>query len=163
MPLAGELSALYRRHAPTVYRRARQILGNGADAHEVVQDLFVSLLEKPEQFRASSSLTTFLYAATTNACLNRLRNTKNRQRILSEHASSLETTSDAVSAEQLLTLQRALLEMPDDFARAVIYYWVDGLSQDEIAPLLSCSRRHVGNLLERARVWAISQEQPHAE
>ncbi len=161
MPTVEDFSTLYRRHAPTVYRRARQILGSGADANEVVQDLFVSLLENPEQFRASSSLTTFLYAATTNACLNRLRNGKNRQRLLFEHTASLATIDASLSAEQRLTLQRALLDMPDDLARAVVYYWMDGLSHEEIARVLSCSRRHVGNLLQRAAVWTSSREQHH--
>ncbi len=160
---AAQFGALYRRHAPTVYRRARQILGNGADAHEVTQDLFVSLFERPQQFSAASSLTTFLYAATTNACLNRLRNAKNRERLLSEHATALEPTSDSLSAEQLLSLQRALLEMPDELARAVIYSCVDGLSHEEIARLLACSRRHVGDLLQRVSDWAIAQERDHGQ
>ena len=163
MPSAAEFSALYRRHAPTVYRRARQILGSAADAHEVMKDLFVSLFEKPEQFEGASSLTTFLYAATTNACLNRLRNAKNRQRLLDAQGPSLEPTSNSLSPEQLLMLQRALLEMPDELARAVVYSCVDGLSQDEIARLLSCSRRHVGNLLQRVNDWAMAQELHHAE
>lgn len=163
MPLDDDFSTLYRRHAPTVYRRARQILGSGADAHEVVQDLFVSLLEKPGQFRAASSLTTFLYAATTHACLTRLRNTKNRRRLLSEHTGSLSATDASPSAEQLLALQRALLDMPDELAQVVVYYCVDGLSHDEIARVLSCSRRHVGNLLQRATDWTKSREGHHAE
>jgi RNA polymerase sigma factor (sigma-70 family) len=163
MPTAAEFSALYRRHASTVYRRARQILGNASDAHEVTQDLFVSLFEKPEQFSAASSFTTFLYAATTNACLNRLRNSKNRERLLAEHVTTLETASDSLSAEQLLVLQRALLEMPDELARAAVYYCLDGLSHEEIARVLSCSRRQVGNLLQRVIGWGVSQERNHAQ
>lgn len=75
---------MYRRHAASVYRRACTLLGNEADAHEVLQDLFVSLLERPDQFAGGSSLPTFLYSATTHACLNRLRNQKNRARLLGE-------------------------------------------------------------------------------
>jgi len=142
-----------------VYRRARQILGNSADAHEVVQDLFLSLLERPDQYAQDTTLTTFLYVATTNACLNRLRNHKNRFRLLSENASMLQLTGDTLSPEQLLQVRRALLEMPDDLARAVIYACVDGLSHEEIARLLVCSRRHVGNLLSRVNDWGKSREE----
>lgn len=155
---SAEINALYRRHAPTVFRRARQILGNGPDAHEVVQDLFLSLFENPEQFSQASSVTTFLYAATTNASLNRLRNQKNRTRLLSEHATALEPAAGTLTAEQLLQLQRALLDMPEDQARAAIYACLDGLSHDEIARLLGCSRRHVGNLLSRVNAWERSEE-----
>lgn len=158
MPSAAEFSALYRRHAPTAFRRARQILGNNADAHEVVQDLFLSLFEKPEQYAQASTFTTFLYAATTNACLNRLRNHKNRFRLRTEQAEVREGKGDALSPEELLVLRRALLEMPDDLARAAVYACVDGLSHQEIADLLACSRRHVGDLLTRVNEWGKSQE-----
>ena len=32
---ASVLAAIYRRHAPSVFRRARRLLGNDADAHEI--------------------------------------------------------------------------------------------------------------------------------
>src|SRR5262245_26408626 len=76
-----QLEQLYRRHAPDAFRRARGLLANDADAHEVVHDLFLSLWERPEQFKGRSSMTTFLYAAVTHACLNRIRNLGNRARI----------------------------------------------------------------------------------
>src|SRR5688572_26052095 len=75
---------VYQRHAPAVFRRARQILGNAADAREIVQDVFLSLFEAPHQFRGKSSLSTFLYSATTHACLNRVRNQRNRERLIHE-------------------------------------------------------------------------------
>jgi RNA polymerase sigma factor (sigma-70 family) len=79
---------LYRAHAPGVFRRARQLLGHAADAHEVVQELFLSLFEKPAQYQSKSALTTFLYSATTHACLNRIRNQQNRERLRDEHVGS---------------------------------------------------------------------------
>jgi RNA polymerase sigma factor (sigma-70 family) len=78
------LDTLYRRHAPSVFRRARRLLGNDADAQEIVQEVFVSLFERPEQYAARSALTTFLYSVTTHACLNRIRNRKTRLRILEQ-------------------------------------------------------------------------------
>jgi RNA polymerase sigma factor (sigma-70 family) len=145
------LASVYRRHGPSVFRRARRILGLEADAQEVVQEVFLSLLEKPDQFRGTSSLTTFLYSATTHACLNRLRNSRNRERLEREHFAGAEdeTAGPALSAEQRVMLQRALSTMPEQLAQAAVYYLVDGLTQDEIARLLSCSRRHVGHLLGR--------------
>jgi hypothetical protein len=79
MPRIQRIRARLRR---SVFRRARRLLGNDADAHEVVQDLFVSLFERPEQFSQRSTLTTFLYSATTHACLNRIRNKKRRLQLL---------------------------------------------------------------------------------
>jgi RNA polymerase sigma factor (sigma-70 family) len=77
---------LYRRHAANAFRRARRLLANDADAHEVMHDVFLSLFERPEQYEGRSTLSTFLFSAVTHACLNRLRNDKTRRRLLEEHA-----------------------------------------------------------------------------
>ena len=46
----AHVADLYCRHAASVYRRALSLLGQEADAHEVLKDVFVSLLERPDQF-----------------------------------------------------------------------------------------------------------------
>jgi RNA polymerase sigma factor (sigma-70 family) len=154
------LDAMYRLHAPSVFRRARRLLGNDADAHEVVQDLFVSLFERPEQFSQRSTLTTFLYSATTHACLNRIRNKKRQLHLLATSASPLGTECRAgeVSPERLTLLHGMLARMPEELARVAMYYCVDDLTHDDIARLLGCSRRHVGNLLERLAEWGKAEE-----
>ena len=66
---AASFDDVYRRHAPSVHRRARQLLGNDADAHETVQDLFMSLYERPEQFSGKSTLTTLMFRLTQDPAL----------------------------------------------------------------------------------------------
>ncbi len=130
------------------------MLGVDADAHEVVQEVFLSLVERPEQFAGKSSVTTFLYSATTHACLNRMRNAKTRERLRKDRLPLPdETDASGLSAEQLVMLQQAVEAMPDELAEVAVYYLVDGLTHREIARLLSCSRRHVGNLLARLSEW----------
>jgi RNA polymerase sigma factor (sigma-70 family) len=151
---AADLDALYRAHAPTVFRRARRILGSEADAHEIVQDVFMSLYQHPEQFAGKSSVGTFLYGVTTHACLNRLRNQRNRQRLLSEQvAPAASDASSTLSPEDLSLLHDALRRMPEELAKVAVLYCVDGLTHEDIAHVLDCSRRHVGDLLERFRRW----------
>jgi RNA polymerase sigma-70 factor (ECF subfamily) len=151
---AADLDALYRAHAPTVFRRARRVLGSEADAHEIVQDVFMSLYQNPEQFAGKSSVATFLYGVTTHACLNRLRNQRNRQRLLSEQvAPAAGDTSRPLSPEDLSLLHDSLRRMPEELAQVAVLYCVDGLTHEDIAQVLDCSRRHVGDLLERFRRW----------
>jgi RNA polymerase sigma-70 factor (ECF subfamily) len=38
-----------------------------------------------------------------------------------------------------------------------LHHYLDELTHDEIAELLGCSRRHVGDLIARARAW-VAQE-----
>ena len=152
------LSELYRLHAASVFRRARRLLGNEAEAHEVVQDLFVSLLERPEQFAGRSTMSTFLYGATTHLCLNRLRNERNRARLMRGRTEPAEEAPHT-SADDVLALRAALASLPTQLAEVAVYYFVDELSHQEIATLLGCSRRHVGNLVLRVQQWGQAQEE----
>lgn len=102
-------------------------------------------------------MTTFLYSAITHACLNRIRNGKTRLRLLQEHASS-DSASAGPSAEQLAVLRSALASMPEPLAQVAVYRYVDELTHDDIARILDCSRRHVGDLLERLDQWSSSKE-----
>jgi RNA polymerase sigma-70 factor (ECF subfamily) len=124
-----------------------QILNDEAEAQDVLQEIFMSLLHDPRQFIGVSSVTTFLYAASTNRCLNRLRNSKTRKRLLATRP-----TSEAVDArsEQLAQLRQLLTRLPAELAAVVVYSYLDEMTHEEIAEQIGCSRRQVGNLLERA-------------
>ena len=152
----AQVAEVYRRHAAGVHRRARRLLGDEAEAHEVLQDLFVSLLERPDQFTGGSQVITFLYSATTHACLNRLRNRRTRERLLQERPQPAQV---APQGDALVRVRQALARMPEPLAEVAVYYFVDELSHQEIADLLHCSRRHVGNLVERVVAWGRAQEE----
>ena len=155
-----QLDALYRRHAPAAFRRARRLLGSDADAHEVVHDLFLSLWERSEQYAEKSSMSTFLYASVTHACLNRIRDHGNRTRLAREHFAEqpLERVPPSADQEATAALRSALERMPEPLAQVAVYYHFDDLSHEDIARILGCSRRHVGDLLERLEHWVRKQE-----
>jgi RNA polymerase sigma-70 factor (ECF subfamily) len=156
----SSFDALYRLHAPGVHRRAHAMLGNAADAWEVVQDVFMSLYERPEQFAGNSKLSTFLYSATTHACLNRIRQRKTRARLLQARADEAPAPGPEapLDPESLSLLHDVLRRLPEPLGSVALYYYVDDLSHEEIAQLVGCSRRHVGNLLERVAEAARSLE-----
>lgn len=149
--MAGRLDvdALYRKYGHSVLRRARQILGNDDDANDMVQEIFAGLVARPAQFDGRSSPSTFLYAVTTHACLARLRDRRNRLRLIDEQVRPWVTDVDPRSAAARSAVQAVLAQLPDEEARAAVYYHLDGMSHAEIAELMECSPRHVGNLLTR--------------
>ena len=149
--MAGSLdiAALYRSYGHSVLRRARQILASDADAKDVLHEIFAGLVSRPDQFNGKSAPSTFLYAATTNACLARLRDHKNRVRLLNEHVKPWTTDVDPRTLDTRIMVRAVLAELPDDEARAAVYHHLDGMSHAEVAELLGCSARHVGDLLAR--------------
>lgn len=148
MPARPCLEELYRSHGPAVLRRARQLLGDDAEAREVLHDVFTSLLEDPEQFSGHSSAMTFLYRMTTNSALGRLRQARNRARLLAEHHAEPRAAASP-GPDTLVELRAWVLSLPEELARVAIYYHMDEMTQDELAAVLGCSRQWVGKLLRQ--------------
>jgi RNA polymerase sigma factor (sigma-70 family) len=141
-----DLDRAYRAHAPAVFRRARRILGSVDEAEEVVSEIFEALAADASSLLRADSPAGWFYATSTNRCLNRIRYGKNRLRILQSHA---DVPPPPVSAEDSAALRQLLSRLPEELARVAVYYYADEMTHEEIARLLGCSRRHVGDLVER--------------
>jgi len=147
---AGELDKLYRDHGHAVLRRARRLLRDDEDARDVVHDVYLELLRNADRFEGRSAIATYLYAAATHACLNRIRDGKNRRRLLEIRTAAGERSTSAQADTQ--TLATEILQTLDaDDAALAVYLYCDELTHDEIAELFGCSRRHVGDLAMRLR------------
>src|SRR6187200_1677359 len=72
----GDLAAfetIYRTHSGRLYSVACRMLGNPADAEDLLQEIFLAAHRKLDSFRGESALGTWLYRLTTNLCLDHLR------------------------------------------------------------------------------------------
>ena len=58
------------------------------------------------------------------------------------------------ATDTALTIQALLRDVPDDLQELAIYYFVDDMSQEEIAELTGIPRRTVGYRLEQFRARA---------
>ena len=148
---------IYRVHGHIVLRRARRLLGNEDDAREVLQELFASLVARPDAFSGRSAITTWLYGATTNLCLNRLRNGKSRSELVGARYAGA-TEAQEPRAEALAAARLLLARMPAELAVIAVHYYIEEMTHEEIAEVLGCSRRHIGDLLVRAGEWLDTEE-----
>jgi len=142
------IEKLYREHGHQVLRRARRLLRNDEDARDVLQDVFLDIFKNPDRFEARSSIATYLYAATTHACLNRLRDGKTRTRLVAIEGAGRTQAAPARSESRALACE-ILGGLSDDDAALAVYLYCDELTHDEIAELYGCSRRHIGDLAKR--------------
>jgi RNA polymerase sigma factor (sigma-70 family) len=133
-----------------VLRRARRILGDEGEAQEVLHDVFTSLVDRPNQFAGQSSPMTFLYRMTTNCALQRIRKRENRLRLLQTRYVAGDGSS-APDQESRARLNEALRSLPDAVAQIVVYYYVDGMTQQEVAEIMGCSRQWIDKQLQRLR------------
>jgi len=146
------IEQLYRDHGHVVLRRARALLRSESEARDACQEIFLGLLQHPEQLDGVTRITAWLYRVTTHHCLNQLRNRRGRVRLLA----GLAPLSEVVDARAEKRAQvRAVLErLPEPLGEVAVYHHVDGMTYDEIAALLGCSRRQVGYLIERLHASA---------
>jgi len=143
------IERLYRSHGHVVLRRARALLGSEPDAQEALQEVFASLLRAPQSLRNAASVVGWLYQATTHFCLNLLRHQRTGARLL--QARIAPAPAPGCRGEALAELRSVLSRLPAEVAAAAVYHHMDGMTHDEVAALLGCSRRKVGYLLERVQ------------
>jgi RNA polymerase sigma factor (sigma-70 family) len=140
----GSLAALYSRYSRSVWRRARRILADDDAAKDVTQEVFLRAMAIDAKGAFDRCPMGWLYRATTNLCLNRLRDAKRRTEILSECI--LDETRGRDADTQIL-VRRILERVPEELQDVAVYYYVDDLSHEEIASILGVSRRTIGNRL----------------
>lgn len=145
--MAVDVDALYREWGPMVYRRILRFYGP-EEAEEVLHEVFLKVLENLDGFREDASPSTWLYRIATNHCLNRLRNAKRRRELLAEHGEDLYPSAVGSSQESELLLRQLWKRLPDELLQIGVYYFVDGMTHEEIARVLDVSRRTVGNRLK---------------
>lgn len=163
---AGESHAieiLVRRHNRTLYRTARAILRDDAEAEDVVQEAYVKAFRSLAGFRGESSLSTWLVRITANLALMRLRSrTREATVIPIDHengASLMAEIADgaqgpeaaAMSGQMRRLLERRIDELPDLYRTVFVMRAVEDMSVEETAAALGLPEATVRTRFFRAR------------
>ena len=146
----SRLDELYRAHAPAIYRYAYAVLGNRADAEDVMQTTFVNALRALERGEVPRKPANWLITITHNLIRQRFRQQyiRPRQVELEGDIAMLEADDDAPSIEDLV---RALQRIPEAQREALVLRELEGRSYKEIAAILDVSRPALEGLIFRAR------------
>jgi RNA polymerase sigma factor (sigma-70 family) len=144
------LDDLYRRYSGSVFRRACLLM----DDRDAGQDVFLRAFEARVEFTAAPSSLGWLYRVTTNLSLNRLRDARRRRELLKRTWNSESATRP--TTETALIVRALLDQVPEDIQEMAVHYFVDQMSQDEIALLMSVPRRTIGYRLEQFRVKVLA-------
>ena len=163
-PAAFEL--LMRRHNRRLYRLARSMLRNAADAEDALQDAYLAAYQNMSAFRGEASLATWLSRVVVNQCLARLRRQARRDNIvpmvamggLDEQEAITMPADDKDSPDRALiraelraVLERKLDELPETFRTVFVLRSVEELSVEETARTLDLPEATVRSRHFRAR------------
>jgi RNA polymerase sigma-70 factor (ECF subfamily) len=147
-----------------LYRLARGILRNDAEAEDVVQDTYVRAFTHLDQFRGDSSLSTWLSRIAMNEALGRLRRQRpgvewseleksapQAQIIPFPLASSDDPEKSMAQREIRDVVEHAIDELPEPFRLVFITRVIEGMNVEETAEILGLKPETVKTRLHRAR------------
>ncbi|TGP27210.1 MULTISPECIES: RNA polymerase sigma factor [unclassified Mesorhizobium] len=162
---AGAFRAIIKTHNQRLYRIARGVVRNDAEAEDVVQEAYMRAFASLDAFRGDASLATWLSRIVINEALGRLRK-KKRMAAMPENPeaeiirfplnpSDLNPGDDperTMAQRQILALvERATDSLPDVYRTVFVARVIEGLSIEETADLLNVRPQTVKTRLHRAR------------
>ncbi|TPI40983.1 RNA polymerase sigma factor [Mesorhizobium sp. B3-1-9] len=161
----GAFRTIIKTHNQRLYRIARGVVRNDAEAEDVVQEAYMRAFANLGAFRGEASLSTWLSRIVINEALGRLRK---RKRVVAMpenpeaqiirfplNQNDLNPGDDperTMAQRQILGLvERATDSLPDVYRTVFVARVIEGLSIEETAELLGIRQETVKTRLHRAR------------
>jgi RNA polymerase sigma-70 factor (ECF subfamily) len=164
-PDPAQFEALMRRHNQVLFRTARAILRDDAEAEDAVQEAYVQAYRSLGDFRGEAQLSTWLARIVVNEALMRLRKQKRRAEIVPmQPSATLEALQEipaidmgqgpetsAARSEMRRLLEAQIDALPDIYRTVFVLRAVEELSVDETAAILGIPASTVRTRFFRAR------------
>jgi len=158
---AGDAAAfeqLYEQYHKRVYSLCLRMLGEGSQAEDLTQEVFLQVYKKIGSFRGDSAFTTWLHRLTVNQVLMHFR----KRGVKLEHTSEegdftnvVETplqSTRRISMVDRLALEKAISELPPGYRTVFVLHDVQGYEHEEISGLLDVSVGTSKSQLHKARM-----------
>jgi RNA polymerase sigma-70 factor (ECF subfamily) len=145
---------LFESYKDKVFSIAVYSVGDRALADDVTQQIFLKLFTAIRQFRGESEFTTWLYRLVVNACLDERRRRK-RWLPWGETVAMKNPVDRKPQEKQFARLevaeavQAAIGELKPKFRLPILLKYIEGLSYEEIASVMGCSKGTVASRLNR--------------
>jgi RNA polymerase sigma-70 factor (ECF subfamily) len=128
--------------------------GDRTVADDVTQQIFLKLFTAIRQFRGDSEFTTWLYRLVVNACLDERRR---RRRLLPwgdtvamrNPGEKRPQEKQYARLEVAEAVRAAIGELKPKFRLPILLKYIEGLSYEEIANVMGCSKGTVASRLNR--------------
>jgi len=159
---AAAFEFLYQLHGRRVYALCLRMVGNPADAEDLMQEAFLQLFRKIGTFRGESAFSTWLHRMTVNVVLMRLRKkslpTDSLEETLEPDAENSGPKRDVGAPDLRLSgavdrvnLERSIEKLPPGYRTVFVLHDVQGYEHNEIAGIMGCSVGNSKSQLHKAR------------
>jgi RNA polymerase sigma factor (sigma-70 family) len=160
----GEVEQLYTDFGYVIFRRCHAYLGDDGAAQDAVQEVFVRALRSAAEFRNDADPRTWLCRIADHLCVDWLRRRRaNPVRLLTANEQDADDDAGVPTgddpqehAELARDAHRLMGALDATSQRLAVLYYVDELTQDEVAAELGLSRRTIGKRLRQLAARARS-------
>ena len=155
------LEALYDRYAQTTYNVIMRIVRDASVAEEVLQDTFLQVWRKADEYRSGGAAAAWLFRIARNKAIDQLRRQKSRMQaelpgLAEEYGGWSPAQTINFSVEQIAEqswkrqhLRRALGDIPAEQRHCLELAYFEGMTQREIADRVGIP---VGTIKTRIRL-----------
>ncbi|EJN14877.1 RNA polymerase sigma-70 factor [Bradyrhizobium sp. YR681] len=146
--------ALVERHIDRAYAIALRIVGNAADAEDVVQDTMLKIWSHRGRWQhGRAKFSTWLYRVISNRCIDLRRKPRNENvETVPEVADDQPGAVEIIERNELNDmLELAMQRLPEQQRIAVIFSYHENMSNGEIAQVMDTTVAAVESLLKRGR------------
>ena len=158
------ISELVNKYSERIYNLALRILRNHEDAEDILQETFLTVIEKLNQFDGRSQFFTWIYRIATNASLMKLR----KKKVVFQKMDDSDNFQDSVESRVFVDwsqdaslnvydkevkkkIDAAVNTLSDIYLSVFVLRDIEGLSIKETSEILSITQENVKIRLRRAR------------
>jgi len=149
MTPSSEFAELYENHYAAVYRTALRVTGNPADAEDVLQTVFLRVLNQGDRLECSRMPEAYFRRAAANAAVDLLRRRITRAEI--QHGEAPSPAAKETEALLKERLRRAIATLDQDDALMFLLRHMEGLTNGELAEMFGQEKNSIAVRLHRIR------------
>lgn len=158
------------RYARRIWAIALQFATDRSEAEDLCQDIFLRLYQNLHRYRGEVPFAGWALRVSRNLCIDHYRRRRRLHTAISLSDELLEELPDdgslqrrAEQREELLLVMRALREMPEDFAIALVLRDLQGWTYEEVATFLELPLGTVKSRIHRARLELGRRLEPYLQ
>jgi len=140
-------------HKGIIYKVSRMYADTAEDREDLVQEIMLRLWSSYASFEGRSALSTWMYRVAVNTAITFLRKEKGKPRIIGDDFPALLAkafVTDNSDETRLALFYRAVKEL-NPVEKALIFYFMEGMSHREISAQLGISENNARVKLNRTK------------
>ena len=145
--LETEFEAKYNDYGNMLYKVAFLYLGNKSDCEDVLQEVFTKYLTGKYKFKNAEHEKAWFIRVTQNKCLDYLKKSGHKS-VSIDDKEIIDTYSYDETAQDIIS---KVIALPDKYKSAIILYYYNDYSVEEISKTLKLSESAVKKRLQRGR------------